>query len=170
MYRLRELAREDIEIINRWRNNPELIQLLGAPYRYIDISIDEMWYEGYLQNRDKEVRCSIIDDENTLIGTISLVSIDSIRQSACLNIMIGDREKRGKGAGTYAIREMLNHGFYNLNLRRIELLVLEENMVARHLYEKIGFVQEGIMRDANYKAGKFVNMVMYSILKDEYIK
>ena len=48
MYKLRELSRKDLMEINRWRNNPELIKLLGAPFRYIDVQIDERWYENYL--------------------------------------------------------------------------------------------------------------------------
>ena len=46
---------------------------------------------------------------------------------------------------------------------------LEDNIIARNLYEKVGFVHEGTKRNARYKNGKFVNMLIYSILKDEYI-
>ena len=63
---------------------------------------------------------------------------------------------------------MLEHAFYNLNLQRIELTVLEDNVRARVLYEKAGFVQEGFKRKSKYKNGKFVNTLLYSILKDEY--
>ena len=55
-----------------------------------------------------------------------------------------------------------------MNMQRIELNVLEDNQRAIHLYEKVGFVKEGIKRRAKYKNGKFVNMLNYSILKDEY--
>ena len=45
MYRLRELERKDIPTINRWRNNPELVALLGAPFRYINSEVDEKWFD-----------------------------------------------------------------------------------------------------------------------------
>ena len=70
--------------------------------------------------------------------------------------------------GTFAVTAMLKHAFFNLNLRRVELGVLENNAAARHLYEKVGFVQEGVKREANYKNGKYVNMIMMSILKEEF--
>ena len=40
MFHLRELERKDLPTINKWRNNPELIALLGAPFRYINLDVD----------------------------------------------------------------------------------------------------------------------------------
>lgn len=48
MYKLRELERKDLEQINKWRNDPELIELLGAPYRFINLEVDTKWYENYM--------------------------------------------------------------------------------------------------------------------------
>ena len=45
MYKLRELEREDIKRINKWRNDPYLIACLGAPYRFINEDVDSDWYE-----------------------------------------------------------------------------------------------------------------------------
>ena len=54
MYRIRELERKDIEIINSWRNNRELIANLGAPFRFINQDVDNAWYENYY-NDNREV-------------------------------------------------------------------------------------------------------------------
>ena len=48
MYRLRELEKKDIAIINQWRNKKELIDYLGAPFRYINLDVDEQWYLQYI--------------------------------------------------------------------------------------------------------------------------
>ena len=82
--------------------------------------------------------------------------------------MIGGSENQGRGRGTFAVNEMLKHAFYNLNLQRVELTVLENNERAKHLYEKCGFRFEGVKRKSNYKNGVFVNMLMYSILREEF--
>ena len=84
--------------------------------------------------------------------------------------MIGNDENRGKGAGTFATKEMLNHAFYNLNLHRVELTVLDDNSRAINLYEKVGFVKEGTKRQCNFKQGKFVDMHMYSMLREEFTR
>lgn len=170
MFKLRELNESDLKTINKWRNNPELIINLGAPFRYINYEIDKKWYDFYINNRSTNVRCSIVDESDKILGLVSLVSIDYISQSAVFNIMIGDKENRGKGLGSFAVKEMLNHAFNNLNLQRVELSVLEYNKVAIHLYEKSGFKYEGRKRRARYKDGRFEDLLMYAILKDEFIQ
>ena len=171
MFYLRELERKDLPEINNWRNDPELVSLLGAPFRYINLDVDVKWYESYLANRENAVRCAIIEDgSDDILGLVSLVSINYMNQSAELHIMIGDTKNQGHGIGTYAVNTMLSHAFNNMNLQRVELAVLEDNIRAKHLYEKCGFVYEGRKRKAKYKNGKFADMLMYSILKSEYLK
>lgn len=169
MFHLRELERKDLPTINKWRNNPELIELLGAPFRYINLDVDIKWYESYMGNRGSAVRCAITeDDKDEILGLVSLVSINYMNQSAEFHIMIGDTQNQGRGIGTFAVQSMLYHAFNNMNLQRVELTVLEDNTRAKHLYEKCGFVYEGRKRKAKYKTGKFVDMLMYSILKPEF--
>lgn len=168
MYRLRELERKDLPIINGWRNDSDVIDLLGAPFRYINLEVDEKWYESYISNRGNAVRCAITENSNDeILGLISLTDVDYMNQSAVLHIMVGNKENQGRGIGTFAVRAMLNHAFNNMNLQRVELTVIADNERAKHLYEKCGFVYEGRMRKARYKNGKFVDMLIYSALRDE---
>lgn len=171
MYKLRELERKDLEQINKWRNDPELIELLGAPYRFINLEVDTKWYENYMGNRNSAIRCAIIQEgSDDILGLVSLVSINYMNQSAEFHIMIGDKENQGKGIGIFAVNAMLDHAFNNMNLRRIELSVLDSNERAKALYKKCGFVYEGTKREAKYKKGKFEDLLYYSILRDEYRK
>lgn len=170
MFHLRELERKDLPAINKWRNDPELIALLGAPFRYINLDVGIKWYESYMGNRGNTVRCAIIeDDSDYILELVSLVSINYMNQSAEFHIMIGDTQNQGRGLGTFAVNSMLNHAFNNMNLQRVELSVLEDNTRAKRLYEKCGFVYEGKKRKAKYKNGQFVDMLMYSILKSEFL-
>lgn len=170
MYRLRELESKDLKEINSWRNNPEIISYLAAPYRYINLAVDDMWFENYMHNRGNTVRCSIVDKEDNILGLVSLTGIDHLNQSAELHIMIGNNCNQNKGIGSFAIKEMLNHAFNNLNLHRVQLAVLDNNKRAKHVYEKSGFIREGTLRQAVYKNGNFLDMHLYSVLKNEYIR
>ena len=157
-----------MEIVNRWRNDPALISQLGANFRYINPEVDRRWFENYMNNRSRAVRCAVCTEESdSVLGMVSLLDIDNLNQSGVFHIMIGP-EGQGRGAGSFALREMLKHAFYNLNLQRVELEVLEENARARHVYEKAGFVLEGRKRRAVYKEGRFLDVMMYSILKEEF--
>ena len=169
MFYLRELEKEDLVEINIWRNNSELIALLGAPFRYINYEVDEKWFDNYISNRNTQVRCAIMENgKENLLGLVSLTSINHLNQSAEFHIMIGNEESRGRGVGTFATKAMLEHAFYNLNLQRVELEVLSSNKVAKTLYEKCAFVYEGKKRKATFKNGAFVDMLMYSILREEF--
>lgn len=172
MYKLRELKKEDLQRINKWRNDKELINCLGAPFRYINLDVDYKWYDDYMQNRNSTLRCTIVEysDEDNILGLVSLTNIDLINRSAHFHIMIGDKDNRGKGIGYFAATEMLKHAFNNINLNRIELEVLESNSQALKLYEKVGFKCEGVKRQSTYKNGEFVNMIMMGVLKSEFLK
>ncbi len=166
MYQLRELEKNDVQTINLWRNDKALIDCLGAPFRFINLDVDTQWFDNYMKNRSTNVRCAIVDSEcpETIIGLVSLCNIDYLNRSAVLHLMIGNKENRGKGIGTFAVNEMLHHAFHNLNLHRVELSVLEDNMAAIHLYEKCGFELEGRKRQSNFKNGEYKDMLIYSIL------
>ena len=63
---------------------------------------------------------------------------------------------------------MLNHAFFNMNLNRVKLTVIENNKRAINLYEKNCFVYEGRKRKARYKGGKYIDMLMYAVLRDDF--
>lgn len=170
MYILRELERDDLKSINIWRNDKALIDFLGAPYRYINLDVENDWYEDYLENRHKAIRCVIVEPENRdkALGIISLTDIDYTNRSGTLHIMIGDVQNRGKGIGYFSTMEILNHAFNNLNLNRVELTVLSDNKHSLNLCEKVGFKKEGVQRSSIYKNGEFKDMVMLSMLKEEF--
>lgn len=170
MFKLRELESRDLAEINSWRNDPELISHLAAPYRYINLCVDEEWFENYMRSRSRNVRCSIVDENDELYGLVSLTNIDQLNQCAELHLMIGDIVKRGKGAGTFAVKEMLRHAFYNLNLHRIELESLATNDRSARMYEKCGFKKEGVKRRCVFKNGEYIDMCLYSILREEYME
>lgn len=168
MYKLREIERYDLPYINKWHNDLELSKSLGGGARFVGSEVDNAWYDCYLDSRSNSVRCAIVDDEDVIVGCVYLLDIDYINLSADLHIMIGEKECRGKGVGTFAIASMVNHAFFNLNLRRIQLEVLDSNEVAKNLYKKIGFVEEGRKRKAVYKTGKYVDEIIMGLLREEY--
>ena len=169
MYNLRELEKKDIEQINNWRKNEDLIKYLEAPYRYINLDVENKWYENYLNNRNTTVRCAITTEDDNIIGLITLADINSVSRSAVLHIMIGNEENCGKGIGSFAIKQMLNHAFLNLNLNRVELEVLSQNIRAKKTYEKIGFKYEGTRREACFKNGNYIDIDIMSMLKKEFL-
>ena len=168
MYKLKEIGRKDIEEINKWRMDFEVVKESGSNFRYISYEVDEAWYEAYLKRRDTVIECVIVDETDRVLGRISLRDIDYINSKAELGIVVGESGNQNKGIGNWALNEMLRHAFMNMNLNRVYLSTPENNMRARHLYEKNGFVLEGILRQHHFFDGKYRNYCIYGIIKDQY--
>ncbi len=106
-------------------------------------------------------------DDHALVGGVVLDQTDGRLRSADFHIFI-DGAYTGQGYGTEATRLMLDYGFGILNLHRVELLVFGFNTRAIHVYEKLGFVQEGMKRQSWYYDHAWHDTVLMSILEDEY--
>ncbi|KAF9556290.1 acyl-CoA N-acyltransferase [Agrocybe pediades] len=73
-----------------------------------------------------------------------------------------------KGYGTEITKFIMEHAFVQLNMHRISLQVYEGNERAIALYEKVGFVCEGVMRKARWANGKWTDIINMGILVEEW--
>ena len=103
-------------------------------------------------------------------GNISFMQLNQHDRSAEIGIFIGRKDFWNKGCGCEAMRLMIGHGFNDLNLNRIFLQVYETNPNGVRCYEKAGFKHEGRLREARYHEGRYIDMLMMSILKSEWIE
>lgn len=166
---LRELSRQDLPCINLWRNNITLVKSLGSPFRYISPEIDEKWYGTYLENRSTQIRLAIVPEScSNLVGLVSLTSIDWVYRSAEFSICLGDPDFCGQGLGMHVSTRVIEHGFNDYGLNRIWLSVNTDNSRALRLYSKLGFVQEGTLRQSIFKNGKFCDAILMSLLVSDW--
>ncbi len=123
----------------------------------------------FLKCLDDESRYDfLIFDENKIIGEAVLNEIDTSVKSAHYRICIFNKEYFNKGIGTFATKSILNFAFENLKLQRVALEVFSFNNRAQKVYEKCGFAQEGILRNAVLDKKCYANIICMSILKEEY--
>lgn len=109
---------------------------------------------------------AIADDDDLYLGTVSLKEIDLINSCAEYAIVLrGDQV--GRGIAKFATDELLKIAFNELNLNRVYLNVLTENVRAWKFYEKYGFVFEGESRQALLHRGERKNLKWYSLLKED---
>jgi GNAT superfamily N-acetyltransferase len=160
---LRELSRKDLPQLNKWRNNPDLVKYLGSGFNYIDEEIDHKWYDNYLANREKSIRLSI-ELDGKYVGNVNLTNINLVHRNAEYSIMIGSESSRGLGVGFHASSQIIEHGFQHLGLHRIWLTVLESNLRALSLYQKLGFQIEGRMRDSLFKNGDYQDLIVMALI------
>jgi RimJ/RimL family protein N-acetyltransferase len=169
--RLRAAERADLPLFVKWLNDPEVTSTL-ARFLPLSLAAEELWFESMIQ-RPPEAQVLVIEKrqpDNTWLplGNCSLMDFDWHNRSAEFGIFIGATENWNQGYGTEATRLMLQFGFDHLNLHRIWLRVYENNPRAIRVYEKVGYVREGIQRQASFRDGRYVNMVVMSILRPEW--
>lgn len=104
------------------------------------------------------------------IGNVSLQNINWVNRSAEIAIIIGNKKYWNKGIGSEAYSLILQYGFGTLNLNRISSGQTLTNAGMIKVCEKNGMKKEGILREALYKEGKYLDAVIFSILKKEYEK
>ena len=142
-----------------WINDAETVSF-NAPYRPVALSGHEKWFAGL--NRDSSRVFFAIRNGQDLIGSLQLVDIHPLNQTAELIVRIGSREQRGKGFGTEALK--LAFAFADLNLQRVWLRVFADNARAIASYKKVGFTEEGTMRRASWIKGASVDEVVMAVL------
>lgn len=168
---LREITGSDIPLINEWRRDRDIVDLLGGAFRYSNVESDTEWFAAYCRARDRNVRLGIVlRESNELIGVAYLLGIDWTARSAELGLFIGSKVHQGKGFGSAAEQMTLLHAFSDLNLHRVYCTALADNGRALHVHEKSGFVREGEMREAVYKNGAYRNLVLFGIVREDYTR
>lgn len=159
------LRPEDSPLLFEWINDRALVTL-NAPFRPVSQDEHDAWFEQIRQRED--VRIFAIREGGRLVGTCQLHGIHAVHRSAELQIRIGAAAARGRGVGTAATTRLLEIGFRELGLHRVQLHVFSTNESARRLYERVGFRVEGVQREAACIGAKWVDVVMMAMLDSEF--
>ncbi|KFN04532.1 N-acetyltransferase [Bacillus clarus] len=172
MIKLEYFKREDFKQLINWVYSEEfIVQWAGTAFTY---PLDEQQLEKYLENANHEnahvFAYKVIDKKSEkVIGHISLGQIDSINKSARIGkVLVGDTSMRGRSIGKQMMQLALAVAFKELKLHRVSLGVFDFNTPAIACYEKIGFVKEGLLRDARKVGNKYWNLCEMSMLEHEW--
>jgi RimJ/RimL family protein N-acetyltransferase len=168
--RLRAMERADVPLFVPWINDPEVRAGIGM-YLPVSLISEESWFENMLKGPEAEhpLMIEVKEGEGWVpIGNIAVFGINWRLRSSEIGILIGDRSYWNKGFGTEAMQLILKHGFETLNLHRMYLRVFQTNPRAVRAYEKAGFVHEGVQRQAEFRDGKYVDVLMMSVLVEEW--
>lgn len=147
--------------------DPETRRLTGTQRHFTKEGI-----AAYIERKQQDDSCIllliVLRHNNQPIGDVALQDIDSMNRNCNIRIALSAKEHTGKGYGSEALKLLLNYGFGILNMHRIELNVFDYNGRALHVYEKLGFKQEGIQREALYYNHKYHDSITMSILEHEF--
>ena len=109
----------------------------------------------------------VIMTNNEMAGRIGIHYIHLHNKIAALGYWLGDGYQ-GKGIITRSCKALIDHCFNELGMNRVEIKCATGNFKSRAIAEKLNFKQEGILRQAELVNGKFLDLYLYSMLKEEW--
>lgn len=175
---LEDVQTESIDQLRIWRNDPELRRYFRE-WKDISKAKQAEWYQTrgnnsspghvFFQVMSKDLLApteELAVKQRYLIGCCNLSYINFRLRSAEFGVYLSLTE-RGLGKGKEALELLFDFGFKEANLHRIWAEVYDNNS-ALELYRKLGFKDEGVLRDSCYHDGRYGNSNLISLLEGEW--
>ena len=125
------------------------------------------FYEHAFARRN-DIRWAIVErPSQAVVGTIGFTAYSERHARAELGYDLA-KETWGKGVGTVVARRVVEYGFEELGLNRIEGTVMSGNARSERVLEKLGFVREGLLRQYKHARGEYRDYAMFSILRADW--
>lgn len=166
---LRAFELSDLPLINQWHNDPDINLWTGGRQYFVSIEYDRQWIEEKIFNNNTQIYCAICEvGSKEIIGYISLNDINLVNRNAFWGGIVIDQSVRGEGYATKAAVQILKYGFFTLGLKKISGKWLVQNTVSIFMAKMLGFIQEGVLRKEVFKNNQFCDVLVMSILKEEF--
>lgn len=161
---LRPFKEEDVPYKVRWINNDQ-----NNKYLHYDLPLKEdktlAWFKT-LENRFDRVDYTITYDSKPA-GLIGLLNIDNVSKKAEYYICLGGDEFKGKGIAITATRLLIEKSSKELGLQKIYLYTEIKNIPAQKLFEKVGFIKEGLLKNDLIHNGEAIDRYVYGLVIED---
>jgi RimJ/RimL family protein N-acetyltransferase len=163
----------DLERLAGWINHPDIRRYLAQRVFPINLEAEREWLQNVSRQPQGAAREHVVMLFGLLgkeepIGSAGLHGINWIVRRAEFGILIGDPAQWSRRFGREVTRRMAQYAFEDLNLNRVELRVNARNVRGRKAYEAAGFTLEATLRQATYADGQFDDILVMSLLREEW--
>ena len=169
LVRLRGVRADDLPTLAKWEMDPGRLTTLSNRLTPPSEAAARERIAKWSTNEKDDLGFAIeaLEDPPVLVGNILLWGVRPKDRCATLGIALG-REYIGRGYGTDAMCVIVEYGFREMGLHRIQLSVARFNPAGIRAYEKAGFVEEGRYRESCWHDGRWYDEVLMSILDHEW--
>lgn len=169
------LLEQDIVALREMLQDPEALKLTGSCHSLAEVPVwddaaEATFLDWYRTRNDQPDRLDLaVVDRATgqCVGEVVLNDWNEGNRSCGFRTILGARG-RNCGLGTESVRMVVGYGFEQLGLHRISLEVYSFNPRARHVYDKVGFVAEGVLRDALRWEDRWIDVTVMAMLAPEW--
>jgi RimJ/RimL family protein N-acetyltransferase len=148
-----------------FRDDPELGILIG-----IERDPDEAWVRERIASADQRAAFTLAitaDGSDAFRGVVAVHAVERDHGRAEVGFWLAPKG-RGTGLGTRAVSLVIGWLFEQQGMRRIEMTTTPENGGALVLAQRLGFTQEGVLRQRDVERGRAVDIVWFGLLRDEW--
>ena len=168
---LRAIEERDVDLLNKWSNDPGLWKLLGGWHFPYSLRSTKNWVSQINDNNDTNHVFAIDNKEGMLVGTANLVNIDWKNKNATHGMMLGDKTFRGTGVALDTVMAIMRYAFDELGLNRLDGEMIATNNRSINFYTKLcGWEFEGKKLNWFYRAGAYHDKIIVGITKDRYLR
>lgn len=164
---LRPFTEEDAVPIAQILGDPEVIRFTFEPSTDLTPQRLRSWYGSRAAQTDRLDLAVTDRATGEVLGEVVLYEWDPAARACSFRTFLGPRG-RGRGIGTEATRLIVGHGFERLGLHRVSLELYAHNHRARRVYEKAGFMEEGVRRRAQWREGRWVDETLMAVSEHEW--
>lgn len=166
---LRKVTVHDAELYHEWRNNTEVMEWTSSALDVYTFQETEAFIKSISTSSTSKSYMIQLNESSKPIGVVSLVNVDYKNRNAECIIDIGEKDYWGSGYGKEAMSLSLRYSFLELNLHKVYLHVFSFNKRAIALYEKLGFVKEGELKEHVFRSGKWHGITIMALTQERYL-
>ncbi|HLT61174.1 MAG TPA: GNAT family protein [Microlunatus sp.] len=165
---LRALREDDLPFLDRLSTDPDVLGPFEWP-GFTDVRARRRRWEqdGFIGTHAAMI--AITDEEDNAVGIVSWKSEGRgtpVGVTYEIGIAVAP-EHRGRGLGSTAQRQLVDHLFDHTTANRIEATTNGENHAEQRALEKAGFTREGVLRGRSFIGGRYHDTVYYGLLRSD---
>lgn len=109
----------------------------------------------------------IVDPQGRIVGMVGVHRVDWRNASTSIGYWLA-RDEQGRGTMTAAVRAYVDHAFGTWELNRVTIQAAVGNARSRAIPERLGFREEGTLREVERLGDRWLDAVVYSVLAADW--
>ena len=160
---LRPLAKEDLDRVLVWRNNPDIRRYMFSQHEITEFE-HYSWYNRVSEDSSKVPL--IFEVEETPEGFIQF-EVDELNNCSDWGFYMSPTAQKGFG---FALGKLgLDYAFNQLKLHKVCGQAIEYNLRSKKFHLSLGFSQEGLRRKQFFQSGNYYDISLFGLLKKEWL-